>query len=220
MKPIGTITNYFPFLKEETISVLTSVMDAATNYYDFVLRLGNKICDEDVSPEIGYMGAMHVYFAREKKLQEEIREKFKDRPEIMVWTFPFTGQSEMDLYREEAKEIVSKAISTNPPDWMLIDIEYRVGSFLTRNESETFELLKRIESMLDRNQDLACFETYLHSLKTELYESEGESVKTILEHQKGLEIARKFDDVLWVTIITQKPRCKGSDGIHRGKQQA
>lgn len=51
MKPIGTITNYFPFLKEETISVLTSVMDAATNYYDFVLRLGNKICDEDVSQD-------------------------------------------------------------------------------------------------------------------------------------------------------------------------
>lgn len=76
MKPIGTITNYFPFLEEETINVLRSVMEEASDYYDFVVRIGNKVCDEDVSLELAYIAALHVYLARARKLQEKLREKF------------------------------------------------------------------------------------------------------------------------------------------------
>ena len=60
MKPIGTITNYFSFLEEETKDVLSSIMDAATNYYDFVLRLGEKVYNEEVSSEVAYIGALKI----------------------------------------------------------------------------------------------------------------------------------------------------------------
>jgi tetratricopeptide (TPR) repeat protein len=202
MKPIGTITNYFPFLEEETQNILSDIMEKASDYYDFVLRLGNMVCDEDVSSELAYFTAVHVFFVREKPLQERLKEKYEDRPEILVWTFPLTGAAESELYRDEAKALLSKVFSTKPPDWMLIDLLFRVDSHFNRTPSESAEMLKQVESILDRNQDLACFETYRHHLRTNIAESEGESVKTLLGYQRGIEIARRFDDVLWLAILT------------------
>ena len=36
MEPIGTITKYYQFVDEETKSILSTLMDEASSYYDFV----------------------------------------------------------------------------------------------------------------------------------------------------------------------------------------
>ncbi|KXH73825.1 MAG: hypothetical protein AM326_10375 [Candidatus Thorarchaeota archaeon SMTZ-45] len=108
MEPIGTITNYFPFLKEETVDVLKEVMDQATNYYDFVVRLGSKACDEDVSLELAYMAALHVWRSEERSLQDRLREKFNDTPEILVWTFSLIDIPYTFVYRDKISGVLSR----------------------------------------------------------------------------------------------------------------
>jgi hypothetical protein len=154
VEPIGTITNYFPYLDEETIDVLKVIMEEASNYYDFVVRLGNMACDEDVSIELVYIATMHVYLARERKLQEKLREKFKDRPEIVAWTFPMLGPSDIK-YRDEVHSVLSRAIETNPPDWLLINLYLLIENWFIRTSSELVELIKK-SRIYSRSQSNFC----------------------------------------------------------------
>ena len=48
LKPIGTVTKYYPFLDDEVKNILDSIMVRAENYYDFVNLLGNIVLEEDV----------------------------------------------------------------------------------------------------------------------------------------------------------------------------
>ena len=47
MEPIGTITQYFPFIDEETRNVLESTMTEASDYYEFVQRLRDFVLSTD-----------------------------------------------------------------------------------------------------------------------------------------------------------------------------
>ncbi len=198
MEPIGTITNYFPFLEEETVNVLKDVMEQATNYYDFVVRLGHKVCDENVSLEIAYVAALHVRNAREWKLQEKLREKYKNIPEILGWTFPCRNETERAIYYDEFHKVLGRAIERNLPDWMLIDIHFRQEAWFCGPPSESSEVLRKIRVILDRNPEFVCFESYYHDLKSLIHHEEGDIVISIKERESTLELAKKFDDILSV----------------------
>ncbi|MFW9961874.1 MAG: hypothetical protein ACFFDV_12715 [Candidatus Thorarchaeota archaeon] len=201
LEPIGTITNYFPFLEEETIDVLKAIMEKASDYYDFVVRLGNKACDEDVSIELAYIAALHVYRADEWSLQDRLREKFTDTPEVLVWTFSYLIP-DTPLNRDKVSEVLSRAIEKNPPDWMLMDLYYNIGGWLYNNQSELSELVNTLASILNNNPNLACFESYLSNIQSWIHYLEGDGVLSFLVKQRALELAKKVDDFFSVISRT------------------
>ena len=40
MKPIGTVTKYYPLVDDETRTALDSLMYESENFYDFLVQLG------------------------------------------------------------------------------------------------------------------------------------------------------------------------------------
>ena len=48
MKPMGTITKYYPFIDEESRSILDSLMEESSSYNDFVLRLSEVVLENEV----------------------------------------------------------------------------------------------------------------------------------------------------------------------------
>ena len=198
MEPIGTITNYFPFLEEDTVHVLKDVMDQASNYYDFVVRLGNKACDEDVSLELVYMAAVNVSRIKERNILECLKDKYTDRPEIIIWTFPLLGDSDRTEYRDEYQEVRSKVTKLRLPDWFLIEIHLSLDDWFARTSAETSELIEKIESILNRNNDLDWYKTALISMESWVHNMNGDSITSILMLQKGLELAEKYDDIYGV----------------------
>ena len=52
MKPIGTVTKYYPFLNQETVEILESLVNDAENYRNFVKNLAESIEDLEMSKEI------------------------------------------------------------------------------------------------------------------------------------------------------------------------
>jgi hypothetical protein len=47
MKPMGTITKYYPFIDEETKSILNSLMEESSSYFDFVQRLCDVVLENE-----------------------------------------------------------------------------------------------------------------------------------------------------------------------------
>lgn len=199
---IGTITNYFPFLEEETVDVLKDVMGQASNYYDFVIRLGQKICEEDVSLDLAYVAASHVFRARETILQEKIRKKFIEHPQIIIWTYPLRGQTDKTIYRDEINKSMNLIKEMDIPDWMLTELLYNLAFWL-RNPSEIAEPLCKMEEIFAASpENLAAFKHFLYDLRAGLHESEGDTVNSILVRQKALEIAREASDEFMIMDIT------------------
>ena len=52
MKPLGTITKYYPFIGEDLKVILNSLMDVSRSYYDLVQRLGTFVLASDVPDEL------------------------------------------------------------------------------------------------------------------------------------------------------------------------
>lgn len=120
----------------------------------------------------------------------------------MAWTFPLLGFESSTLYRDEVLNVLSRAIETNPPDWMLINLYQYIENWFIRTSSEQVEVIKKVESILDSNPNLACFNLYPHYLQSDLHELEGDFVSSILENQRALELARTSDDVFLVMVLT------------------
>jgi len=52
MKPLGTITKYYPFIDEDLKAILNSLMDVSRSYYDLVQRLCTFVLASDVPDEL------------------------------------------------------------------------------------------------------------------------------------------------------------------------
>ena len=61
MKPLGTITQCFPHVDEETKSILQSVLEESENYADFAKQLIEKACSKKVTPVLQYFAFFHAY---------------------------------------------------------------------------------------------------------------------------------------------------------------
>ena len=77
MDPIGTITTYFPLIDEEIKNILERIMLEASDYYDFVHRLGEMVLSNDSSIKLVYFAIHHAILALEYPLIDKIREKYE-----------------------------------------------------------------------------------------------------------------------------------------------
>ncbi|MHA3962108.1 MAG: tetratricopeptide repeat protein [Candidatus Thorarchaeota archaeon SMTZ1-45] len=84
-----------------------------------------------------------------------------------------------------------------------MDLYYDIESYLIGNTpSEFAELSIKLETILDNNPNLVCFESYLSVIQSFIHSLEGDHVLSFLTKQRALEQARKANDVLSVISIT------------------
>jgi hypothetical protein len=76
MEPMGTITQYFPFIKEETRSVLERVMHEASDFHDFIDRLCEFVLTTDSPVMVVYFAIHFSMIGLEYKPIDKIREKY------------------------------------------------------------------------------------------------------------------------------------------------
>ena len=76
MEPIGTITQYFPFIDEDTKKVLESIMTKASDYNDFVHRLGDLVLKNECPVMVVYLAIHFSMIGMDYKLVDMIREKY------------------------------------------------------------------------------------------------------------------------------------------------
>jgi len=64
MKPMGTITKYYPFIDEETKDILDALMDESSSYYDFVQRLCEFTLNNEVPVNLAYLATVQAWWCR------------------------------------------------------------------------------------------------------------------------------------------------------------
>jgi len=107
---MGTITKYYPFIDEDTKSILNSLMAESSSYYDFVQRLSEKVLKDEVSVNLSYLAAAHVWWCRLEGKQNLIQKKYKEVPCIRPWGYSHNSlERHQILYHDAVVEAIGKA---------------------------------------------------------------------------------------------------------------
>ncbi len=198
---MGTITKYYPFIDEETKSILGTLMDESHSYYDFVLRLCEIVINNDVPLNLAYIAAVQAWWGRTQENLELIQERYKDVICIRPWGYPHTSSlSDQVRYHDIIVDTIEKVIATAPDDWIETELHLLHAYFHCPFHGDVPSLLEPIErakDLIKDNPDLNCFDSLICSLEGWGKDREGDMKGAIPDYQRGLELAEDNDDSLY-----------------------
>jgi tetratricopeptide (TPR) repeat protein len=201
MKPMGTITKYYPFVDEDTKSTLNSLMDESSSYYDFVKRLSNVVLENEVPVNLAYLAAVQAWLCRTEETMSLIQEKFRDAPCIRPWGFALTSSlSDQVRYHDAVVEAIEQAMDTPLEDWIVVELHLLHAFFhwpVYGDIPSYFEPLEKAKRLIEANPVLNCFEPLICGFEGWAKMREGDIKESLVVFQRGLELASVHDDSLF-----------------------
>jgi tetratricopeptide (TPR) repeat protein len=200
MKPMGIITKYYPFIDEDSKTILNSLMEDSSSYYDFVLSLCHVVLDSDVPTNLAYIAAVQAWWCRLEDKIALINQKFKDVPHIVPW-----GHIHASLERDQIRfhDIIVKAIENlvqeDTEDWILTELHLLHAHFHWPVSGDVPTLLEPVEKareLIAANPLLNCFEAQACFYVGWAKRIEGEIENAIAIFQRGIELAEAHDESL------------------------
>jgi len=198
---MGTITKYYPFIDEETKSILNTLMSDSSSYYVFVQRLCEIVVKNEVPEDLVFLAAIHVWWCRIRGTVTLLGDKYGEIHFIKPWLYIVdSGERDQAMVHDVVVEHIEKAIGNSIEDWMEVDLHI-LHAFLHHPLGEVislFEPLDKIKEMIEANPQLGCFESVLYAFEAiaKLKENDVNGALEIL--QKGKSLAKRHDDSVYM----------------------
>ena len=191
MEPLGTITMYYPFLEESLVEELDATMTGSANYYDFVLRLGDKAIEEVLETDLVYLACVHAWRLSVPQVTMRLNEKYGKHPLVAAWTLPLR-----EYGNDLTGTILDNAIESTDASWVRIELLY-LKAWLAMYVTEvttTFRIIDIAESILTKNFQLECFSSSIYSVKHEYSFLRRMNDEAFASYERAMSIAMKYDD--------------------------
>ncbi|MHA2150188.1 MAG: tetratricopeptide repeat protein [Candidatus Thorarchaeota archaeon] len=199
MEPLGTISKYYPFIDEETKSILNSLMDESSSYYDFVQRLCNVVLENEVPVDLAYIAAGQAWWCRIQERIDQIQEKYNDIPIIRPWGYTHASiEFDQARFHDAVVLEIDEAIDTSLEDWIETDLHLLHVFFHWPGHGDIpsyCEPLEKAKSLVNRNPILKCFEPLIYAFEGWVTAREGDMDGSVYVFQRGQELSEKFDDL-------------------------
>ena len=200
MEPLGTITKYYPFIDEETKSILNSLMAESSSYYDFVQRLCDVVIENEVPVNLVYLAAVQAWWGKTEETMKLIQEKYKDLLWIKPWAY-YLGSMVRDqaLYHDAVVEAITKAVNSSRKDWIETELHLLHAFFHwpMGDITSLFEPLEKAKKLIDANPLLNCFEPLIYAFEGMAKAREGDIKDSLVVLRRGKDLAEVHDDSLY-----------------------
>ncbi|MFW9975526.1 MAG: tetratricopeptide repeat protein [Candidatus Thorarchaeota archaeon] len=201
MKPMGTITKYYPFMDGESKSILDAIMAESSNYYDFAQRLGHHVLENEVPINLAYIAVVQVWWCRLEEVKGLIRERYKNLPHIKPWGYPHASiESDQAQYHDTVARAVDEAIDTSIDDWIKTELHLLHAFYhwpVHGDVPSLVEPLEKAKDLMKANPALVCFEPLVQHFEGVIKQREGDMKGAIQDFERGQKIAETYDDVLY-----------------------
>ncbi|RDE13587.1 MAG: hypothetical protein C4K47_06245, partial [Candidatus Thorarchaeota archaeon] len=193
MKPLGAITKYYRFIDEESKSILNSLMDESSSYFDLVQRLSNVVLEDEIPVDLAYVAAVQAWWARAEKAMNLIQEKYKDVPCIRPWGYRHaTAESDQVKYHNAVVEAIERAMNSSLADWMATELHLLHTFFHWPYHGDIpscLEPLEKAKSLISADPLLNCFEPLVYVFDGSIRRREGDAKGGLVAYQRGLELS-------------------------------
>jgi tetratricopeptide (TPR) repeat protein len=201
VEPLGTITKYYPFIDEESKSILDSLMEESTSYYDFVNRLCDVVIENEVPVNLSYLAAVQSWWCRLEDKKGLIQEKYKDVPCIRPWGYAHNSyQRDQILYHDEVVEGIDKTLQSSIEDWMETEL-HLLHAFYHWPGGVIPDLLEPVEkakTLIDSNPLINCFSPLVYAFEAMVKAREACPEESIDLVERGRELAETYDDAPFI----------------------
>ncbi len=197
---------YFPFVSAETREILKSVMEAAHNYNDFVVRLVEWVCKEVSSEDLVLLAAIHSRNLSDSRIYDLLREKHYHT--LLVRPFLLTTDAQIEEQPqnyESAKVAIELVLETQPQDWVrfcMHRLGVGIGEQTTGDDFYGKHALDKMEHLLENNKTLSCFQQFVTRVKAWDYHSRDYEEATRITEQAYKQAMDVDDKVTAAEALT------------------
>ncbi len=200
MKQMGTITKYYPFIDEESKSLLDSLMQESNSYNDFVQQLCETVLENEVSMNLAYIAAIQAWWCRFEDTMNRIQEKYNEVVWIRPWGY-YHGSMERDQIQQHDELVgsIEKALDCSHEDWIETELHLLHAFFHHPfgDVESVLEPLEKAKGLIDTHPQLRCFESLIYAFEGLTKAREGDMKGCFSVLRKGREFAEEYDDTLY-----------------------
>ena len=196
VKPIGTVTMDFQFVEASTQSILSEMMENATDYSTYVEFLCQHVLvDQNPEDELVLLALRHAEYLGKNRLYSKILDKYRIRDVVFPY---YLAKSVAD--KEEWKHIlkeIKRVTDECEVDW--VRFWYRILLYWLAHTRAIDEHLAdktadEIEKLVQRNDKLRCYLPQYYYLKARRLRYEGGIEQAIEICRLALEVSRDYED--------------------------
>jgi tetratricopeptide (TPR) repeat protein len=197
---MGTITKYYPFIDDESKSILDSLMKESSSYYDFVQKMCDVVLTNEVPVNLGHIAAVQAWWSRIEDTMKAIQAKYKDVKSIKPWGyFHHTLESDQIKHHDAVVEVIEELMETHPEDWILVELHLLHAHFhhpMFGDIPSQLEPVENAKKLIDANPLLECFESQACFYEGWAKRIEGDIEEAIAVYKRGIELAEDHDETL------------------------
>ncbi len=199
MEPLGTITQYFPFIDEETRYVLETTMANASDYYDFVHRLRDSVLNDDSPVMVVYFAIHHSMIALDYKHIDKIREKYGHHQ--ILGPNLFFSSAYQGTYDDVKKvhELADDVLATQPEDWISLEMNFmKFEADMVNYPASLYQTttMEKIRELIGSDPRFGFYEIVLNDHLALRAQVDGDTEELIRCIDRGMQFAKEFDDRL------------------------
>ena len=197
MKPLGTITNSFPFLEKEVSTYLESLMENSLNYADFLDEISKQVLENESPPMMVFYTVVHLHRTEKFSPLELIVEKYQDFALVQ----PFIMKFKLSLDEATVTDVLQSAdrIALNVPNsWVVFEMHcLRSMCATTHSVGSTIEedALTQLQNLIDTNSEMYCFKPRVLDLISSRLHKEGKIAEALEYRELERTQALSCDDI-------------------------
>jgi tetratricopeptide (TPR) repeat protein len=197
VKPIGTITKFYPFINTDARIKIEKVLELSNNFSDFVCRLFQTIDGKD-DPHLKFLVVFLCdLFGKHKELRQ-LSSILWDDPYCRPYIALELVRDGTSVTHDDVVDSINHALSLNPEEWIAIILNLFHLTIAVEHYYEVPLIDKtvcKVEQLLKHNSELDCFLPRFYIINAYRYRDEGNSSSALKEIDKAYKFSRKYNDI-------------------------
>jgi tetratricopeptide (TPR) repeat protein len=195
--PIGTVTNFYPFLSEDARTIVEAILRQAEGYDDFVSKLVDIILTQDETTDLTHFTVIQAWFSINHKIFDKLRPRLREDVVLKPWLF-FDFEGSWDEFDAGFPPSIDEALERVTEGWIrLYLLLIGVWFYFPRvTVSYSHSCLEKAKELIESQPDLKCFSVQLHMAMGGFARHENDIKEAMKEDEKAIEIAEHYDDVI------------------------
>ena len=157
VKPLGSVTMYFPFLDETSCEELNSMMEQTQNFWDFTTLLSEKVTTTTVSEEFVFLASILLIENGRHEFLEKISRRYSGMSSILSLILLSIAYLDESVDYDLAIEGVDRALTQDPPSWIvihLLEVKVFVGFLKQGWSSEEDKILAQMKEIIESDEQI------------------------------------------------------------------
>jgi tetratricopeptide (TPR) repeat protein len=194
VEPFGTITNFYPFLTEETREIVESTLREAEGYDDFVDRLVDIVLAKEDTTDLSHFTTLHAWFSYDLAIFDKLRPRLQEDVVLKPWSYWFfKGPSEE--FPAGFRLSFKQALESSPESWVKLHL-LQLGAMYQPEQYGRQRALEEAKELIESQPELNCFSAEAHIRTGAAMRYEGDIKGAMEKFQEARDVAERYNDVI------------------------